>query len=76
MTKGYTKVKNENENLYNANKKLWVQIKDNKIGRFFGTQCREGEASKRESNRWQRKEEEAQEKLHTGKMSIPLPLRS
>ena len=44
MTKGYTKVKSENENLYIANKKIWVQIKDTKIGRFFVTQCREGEA--------------------------------
>ena len=37
MTEGYTKVKSENENLYDANKKLWVQIRDNKIGRFSGT---------------------------------------
>ena len=28
MTKGYTKVKGENENLYITNKKLWVQVKD------------------------------------------------
>ena len=45
MTKGYTKIKDENENLYIANKKLWVQVKDTKIGCFFGTQRREGEDS-------------------------------
>ena len=32
---GYTKVKGENENLNMANKKLWVQVKDTKIRRFF-----------------------------------------
>ena len=52
MTKGYTKVKGENENLYIANKKLWVQVKDTKIGCFFGTQRREGKTSQRESNYW------------------------
>ena len=52
MTEGYTKVKGENENLYIANKKLWVQVKDTKIGRFFGTQRREWETSQRESNHW------------------------
>ena len=62
MTEGYTKVKSENENLYIANKKMWVQIKDAKIGHFFGTQHREREASQRESNRWQRQAKEAQEK--------------
>ena len=45
MTEGYTKVKGKNENVYIANKKLWVQVKDTKIGRFFSTQRREGEAS-------------------------------
>ena len=45
MIEGYTKVKGENENLYIANKKLWVQVKDTKIGCFFGTQHKEGEAS-------------------------------
>ena len=30
--------KNENENLYIANKKLCGQVKDTRIGRFFGTQ--------------------------------------
>ena len=44
MTEGYTKIKSENENLYTANKKLWVQVKDNKIRRFFDTQRREREA--------------------------------
>ena len=34
----YTKVKSENENSYIANKKLWGQVKDTKIGHFFGTQ--------------------------------------
>ena len=45
IIEGYTKMKSENENLYIANKKLWVQVKDTKIGRFFNTQRREGEAS-------------------------------
>ena len=53
MTKGYIKVKGENENLYIANKKLWVQVKDTKIGCFFGTQRKEREASQRELNNWQ-----------------------
>ena len=44
--------KAKNENLYIANKKLWGQVKDTKIGRFFGTQQKEGKASQRESNRW------------------------
>ena len=59
MTEGYTKVKGQNENLYIANKKLWVQVKDTKIGRFFGTQRKEGEASQRESNNWQTQASEA-----------------
>ena len=42
VTEGYTKVNDENENLYIANKKLWVQVKGTKIGHFFGTQHREG----------------------------------
>ena len=50
MTEGFTKVKDENENLYIANKKLWEQNKNSRIGRFFGTQRKEGEASQRESN--------------------------
>ena len=50
MREGYTKVKSENENLYVANKKLWVQIKDTKMGRFFSTQHREGEASQKKTN--------------------------
>ena len=62
MTEGYTKVKSENENLYIANKKMWMQIKDTRIRCFFGTQRKEREASKKESNRWQRQVEEAQEK--------------
>ena len=37
MTKGYTKVKGENENLYIANKKLWEQNRNTRIGRFFRT---------------------------------------
>ena len=44
MIDGYTEVKGENENLYIANKKLWVQVKDTKIGHFFGTQRRKREA--------------------------------
>ena len=62
MTEGYTKVKCENENLYIANKKLWVQVKDTKIKHFFGTQRREGEASQRESNHWQTQATDAQKK--------------
>ena len=62
MTEGYTKVKGENENLYIANKKLWVQVKDTKIRRFFGTQRKEGEVSQRESNHWQKQATEAQTK--------------
>ena len=46
------RVKNETENLYIANKKLWEQNKNTRIGRFFGTQRREGESSQRESNHW------------------------
>ena len=53
MIEGNTKVKDENKNLYIANKKLWVEVKDTKIGHFFGTQCKEGKASQRESNHWQ-----------------------
>ena len=44
ITEGYTKVKGENENLYITNKKLWVQVEDTKIERFFGTQRRKGKA--------------------------------
>ena len=62
MTEGYTKTKGENENLYIANKKLWVQVKDTKIGRFFGTLRREWEASQRESNHWRIQATEAQAK--------------
>ena len=62
ITEGYTKVKGKNENLYMANKKLWVQVKDIKIGRFFGTQWREGEASQTESNHWQTQATKAQTK--------------
>ena len=59
MTKGYTKLKGENENLYLANKKLYVHVKDTKIGLFFGTQHREREASQRESNHLQTQASEA-----------------
>ena len=62
MTKGYTKVKDENENLYITNKKLWVQVKDIKIGCFSSTQHREGEASQKKSNHWQTQATEAQTK--------------
>ena len=51
MTDVYTKAKNENENLYIANKRLCGQVKDTKIGHFFGTQRREGEASQREDRK-------------------------
>ena len=59
----YTKTKSENENLYIANKKLWGQVKDTKIGHFFGTQRKKGEASQRESNYWQTQAIEAQTKV-------------
>ena len=62
MEENYTKMKGENQNLYEANKKLWTQIKDSKIGRFFDTNQRESESSQRESNRWQQWAEEAQKK--------------
>ena len=57
-----TKVKSENENLYIANKKLWEQNRSNRIGRFFGTQRREGEASQKKSNHWKTLASEAQTK--------------
>ena len=63
MTEGFTKVKDENENLYIANKKLWEQNKNSRIERFFGTQRREGEASQRESNHWKAQATEAQTKV-------------
>ena len=59
MAEGYTKMKNENENLYEENKKLWTQIKNSKIGRFFGTHQKERESSQRGSNHWQRHAEES-----------------
>ena len=62
MEENYSKMKGENQNLYEANKKLWTQIKDSKIGRFFGTNRREGESSQGQSNRWQQQAEEAQKK--------------
>ena len=63
MIEGYTKVKGENENLYIANKKLWVQVKDTKRRRFFGTLHREGEASQKESNHWKTQATNAQTKV-------------
>ena len=62
MAKGYTKVKNENENLYEANKKPWTQIKSSKIEQFFGIHRKEGESSQKGFNHWQRQAEESQEK--------------
>ena len=62
MEENYTKMKGENQNLYEANKKLWTQIKDSKVGQFFGTNRREGESSQGQSNRWQQQAEEAQKK--------------
>ena len=50
MTDVYAKAKGENENLYIANKRLWEQNRNTRIGRFFGTQQREGKYSQRESN--------------------------
>ena len=41
----YVKAKDETENLYIANKKLWEQNKNTRIGRFFGTQWTEGKSS-------------------------------
>ena len=63
MPEGFTKVKDENENLYIANKKLWEQNKNSRIGRFFGTQRRECEASQRESNHWKPQAIKAQTKV-------------
>ena len=60
MADVYTKAKSENENLYIANKKLWGQVKDTKIGCFFGTHRKEGEASQKKSNHWQTQATEAQ----------------
>ena len=37
MADVYTEAKSENENLYIANKKLWEQNRNTKIGRFFRT---------------------------------------
>ena len=62
MEENYTKMKGENQNLYEANKKLWAQIKDSKVGRFFGTNRKEGESSQKQSNHWQQQAEEAQKK--------------
>ena len=62
MTSVYTKAKGENENLYIANKKLWEQNKNTRIGHFFGTQRREGEFSQRKSNHWKTQASEAQTK--------------
>ena len=45
ITEGFTKVKDKNENLYIANKKLWKQNKNSRIERFFRTQRRKGGAS-------------------------------
>ena len=59
MAEGYTKMKNENENLYEENKKLWTQIKNSKIGRFFDTHQKE---SQRGFDHQQRHVEESQEK--------------
>ena len=47
MVEGYTKEKNENENLYEANKKVWTQIKSSKIGQFFDTHRKEGQSSQK-----------------------------
>ena len=60
MADVYTKAKNENENLYIANKRLCGQVKDTKIRRFFGTQRREGETFQSESNHWQTQATQAQ----------------
>ena len=54
-------MKGENENLYIANKKLWEQNRDIRIGRFFGTQRRE-ESSQKKSNHWKVQASEAQTK--------------
>ena len=64
ITKGFSKVKDENENLYIANKKLWEQKKNSRIGRFFGTQQREREAFQRESNHWKAQATKAQTKAN------------
>ena len=45
MTNICAKAKGEKENLYIANKKLWEQNRNTRVGRFFCTQRRECEAS-------------------------------
>ena len=55
--------KDETKNLYIANKKLWEQNKNTRIGRFFGTQWREGESFQKESNHWKTQVSKAQTKV-------------
>ena len=70
MTKGYTKVKGENENMYMANKKLWVQVKDTKIGYFFAPNVEKGKLSKESLIVGKHKRLRLRQKLVTGKTSI------
>ena len=56
------KAKDETENLYIANKKLWGQNRNTRIRCFFGIQRREGESSQRESNHWKAQASKAQTK--------------
>ena len=70
------KANDETENLYIANKKLWEQNKNTRIGRFFGTQRRESESSQKEYNHWKAQASEAQTKACIGRMSILLFLKS
>ena len=63
MADVYTKAKSENKNLFIANKKPWGQVNDTKIGHFFGTQWKEGEASQKNSNHWQTQVIEAKTKV-------------
>ena len=58
----YAKAKDETENLYITNKKLWEQNKNTRIRRFFGTQRREGESFQKESNHWKAQASKAQTK--------------
>ena len=70
MTEGYTKEKGENENLYIVNKKLWVQVKDTKIGLFLAPNIEKGTLPKKTPIVGKHKQPRLRQKLVTRKMSI------
>ena len=70
MIEGYIKVKGENENLYIANKKLWVQVKDTKIGLFLAPNVEKGKLPKESQITGKHKQPRFRQKLVTGKTSI------